>query len=61
MTGAELGEILRRGQPDLPVLIATGYAEIDPTIPFPRLAKPFSQSALAQAARAAVAAARSKG
>jgi PAS domain S-box-containing protein len=60
MTGAELAAKLRAKRPDLPVLIATGYANLDLTADaqLPRLAKPFTQRSLAQAARAAVAAAQ---
>jgi PAS domain S-box-containing protein len=54
MTGAELAEALRRLQPDLPVVVATGYAEA-PTVSGPgitRLSKPFDRSALASAIEA---------
>src|SRR5690606_24345282 len=44
MTGVELGTAIGKEWPGLPVLIATGYAELPPNAPaFPRLAKPFSQ------------------
>jgi PAS domain S-box-containing protein len=55
MTGAELAQALRQLQPDLPVVIATGYAEA-PTTSGPgiiRLAKPFDRKALASAIEAA--------
>jgi PAS domain S-box-containing protein len=51
MTGVELMAHLERMQPDLPVVLATGYAElpdgVDPNVP--RLAKPFRQAGLAEA------------
>jgi CheY-like chemotaxis protein len=57
MTGAQLAEALRRLQPDLPVVIATGYAEAfsisDPSIT--RLSKPFDRAALASAIETAAA------
>jgi PAS domain S-box-containing protein len=51
MTGLQLREAIRKVRPSLPVIIATGYAELpaggrpDPL----RLAKPFTQSELANA------------
>jgi CheY-like chemotaxis protein len=51
MNGAELASAAREMFPDLPVLLATGYAELpsgkDPGIP--RLAKPYQQDQLAGA------------
>ena len=51
MTGTQLVEEIRRTHPDLPVLLATGYAELpngeSPKVP--RLNKPFLQAHLAQA------------
>ena len=48
MTGIQLIEAARRRKPGLPVVLATGYAELppgsDPTIP--RLSKPFFQADL---------------
>jgi PAS domain S-box-containing protein len=53
MSGAQLAEILRRDRPDLPIILATGYAEmpedLDPGIP--RLAKPFRQTDLSRIIR----------
>ncbi|TDH64358.1 response regulator [Dankookia rubra] len=51
MTGLELAEALRRLRPGLPVLLATGYAELQGEVPhgLPRLDKPFEQAALARA------------
>ncbi len=50
MTGLQLADELRRIRPGLPVLLASGYAEL-PGAPagLPRLSKPFGQPALAQA------------
>ncbi|GGH20740.1 hypothetical protein GCM10007036_24520 [Alsobacter metallidurans] len=57
MTGAQLVSAVRERRPDLPVILATGYAElpadVDPTML--RLAKPFLQSELADAAARAMA------
>jgi CheY-like chemotaxis protein len=51
MTGLQLAEAARSEWPHLPVIIATGYAEL-PLAAGPdiaRLAKPFTQQALAKA------------
>jgi PAS domain S-box-containing protein len=50
MTGVELAEIIRDERPGLPVIIATGFAEIEPgfAADLPRLAKPFSEFDLAK-------------
>jgi CheY-like chemotaxis protein len=49
MSGAQLATALRRDHPHLPIVLATGYAELpdgeDPGLP--RLAKPFSERQLA--------------
>jgi signal transduction histidine kinase len=48
MTGTELASRIRRLRPDLPIVIATGYADVpddDPSLP--RLAKPYKQQDLA--------------
>ena len=48
MTGVELAEIVRRKRPDLPILLATGYADL-PTAQksnLPRLSKPYLQAQL---------------
>jgi PAS domain S-box-containing protein len=49
MTGLQLVKIIRREWPDMPVLIATGYAEIDDEagVKVPRFAKPFTLAELA--------------
>jgi CheY-like chemotaxis protein len=51
MTGSELAEAVRRDWPDLPIIIATGYAELPegPAQAIPRLAKPFFEHDLAEA------------
>jgi signal transduction histidine kinase len=48
MTGIDLALKLRGRNPHLPILLATGYAEIqgEPPIELPRLAKPFTQEQL---------------
>jgi len=56
MNGLELVEAARAARPDLPVLLATGFAELGDTAApqFQRLAKPFTQEELARAVAAAV-------
>jgi len=53
MTGLELATIVRTSFPDLPILLASGYAELpnggDWNIQLPRLAKPYRQEDLAAA------------
>jgi PAS domain S-box-containing protein len=50
MTGTELVAKARAQWPDLPVIVATGHAELDDSVRgFPRLGKPFRQKALAAA------------
>jgi CheY-like chemotaxis protein len=48
MTGVELAATARKLRPDMPILLATGYADIASasTIDLPRLAKPYLQSQL---------------
>lgn len=47
-TGLQLAKMARERRPDLPILLATGYAEIDPSagIQLPRISKPFLQNDL---------------
>lgn len=47
-TGLQLAKMVREQQADLPILLATGYAEIDPAagIQLPRIGKPFLQNDL---------------
>jgi CheY-like chemotaxis protein len=50
MTGLELAEEARRLRPHLPILLATGYADL-PTqteLELPRLSKPYQQRQLAE-------------
>jgi signal transduction histidine kinase len=51
MTGLELARLVRARYPDLPIVLATGYAELphglDADLGLPRLAKPFLQRDLA--------------
>jgi PAS domain S-box-containing protein len=49
MTGAQLAQAIEREWPDLPVILATGYAEMMPGEggDLPKLAKPFTQVELA--------------
>ncbi len=56
MTGAELASTIRTKRPELPIILATGYAELAPgeATGLPRLAKPFSQQDLAEAIARAV-------
>jgi signal transduction histidine kinase len=51
MTGLDLATKIKQLQPKLPVVIATGYAELPPhaTLGFPRLNKPYTQQQLAEA------------
>ncbi len=50
MKGSELAATIRAEKPDLPVIIATGYAELsaEEGAEFPKLAKPFFQQDLAK-------------
>jgi CheY-like chemotaxis protein len=59
MTGAELMEEIRRHWPKIPVILATGYAELPPEVaPEVKLSKPFGQEELAGAVFAAIGAKR---
>jgi PAS domain S-box-containing protein len=51
MTGTELAKVIRSEWSDIPVLLATGYAELTPRddIGLPRLSKPYLQRDLADA------------
>ena len=50
MTGLQLAEEARRLRPGLPILLATGYADLpaDTTLDLPRLSKPYQQRQLAE-------------
>ena len=44
MTGTELARAIRNRRPDAPVLVVSGYADVDGVAPdLPRLVKPFRQ------------------
>jgi PAS domain S-box-containing protein len=49
MTGVQLAAAVREINSELPILVATGYAELPPNVTLPRLSKPFDQSALSRA------------
>ncbi|MBB4292107.1 PAS domain S-box-containing protein [Rhizobium leguminosarum] len=52
MTGAQLAEAIRQEWPEMPIILATGYAELPEGTAIanlPRLGKPFSQAQLAEA------------
>jgi DNA-binding LytR/AlgR family response regulator len=51
MTGVELAREIWSLRPELPIIIATGYAELPPGAPsrLRKLAKPFGQEELASA------------
>jgi len=51
MTGAELATRIERLRPGLPVVIASGYAELLQEVRLPRLAKPYRQHDLAATIR----------
>lgn len=48
-TGLQLAKTIRKRWPELPIMLATGYAEIGPeqAMKLPRLSKPFTQAELA--------------
>ena len=56
MTGVQLAEAILAGRPDLPIILATGYAELPAGLgmTLPRLAKPFTQQQLANALKEAI-------
>jgi FixJ family two-component response regulator len=51
MTGLQLADAIKSCRPNLPVILATGYAELPPATHHltPRLTKPFTQRELAEA------------
>jgi FixJ family two-component response regulator len=51
MTGVQLAETIQKNNPQMPIILATGYAEIPAGVgsKLPRLSKPFSQAQLAEA------------
>jgi PAS domain S-box-containing protein len=56
MTGSDLAKTIMARRPDMPIILATGYAELPPATggSLPRLSKPYRQDALAQAIANAV-------
>jgi CheY-like chemotaxis protein len=56
MSGLDLATRIRRSQPDLPIVLATGYAEVPShtRMSFPRLGKPYTQEELTRALEAAI-------
>jgi PAS domain S-box-containing protein len=50
MSGLQLADAIKAEWPDLPVIIATGYADLPPGdgINFPKLSKPYTQAELAR-------------
>jgi CheY-like chemotaxis protein len=50
MTGLQLADAIKKEWPELPIIIATGFAEMGPDTEsdLPRLAKPFTQAELAK-------------
>jgi CheY-like chemotaxis protein len=50
MTGLQLADAIKKEWPDLPVIIATGFAEMEPATEtdLPKLAKPFTEAELAK-------------
>jgi FixJ family two-component response regulator len=51
MTGLQLASVVKEGWPELPVVIATGYAEMPQNggVDFPKISKPYSENDLAKA------------
>ena len=56
MNGLDLAKEIQRINSNLPIILATGYAELPPEAPveFHRLGKPYTQQELATALEAAV-------
>ncbi|QDO96877.1 PAS domain S-box protein [Ferrovibrio terrae] len=54
MTGLQLAKTVRIERPNLPIILATGYAEVPRDAMLPKLSKPFFQEDLARAVAAAV-------
>ena len=50
MTGVDLATKIKEVRPQLPIIIATGYAELQSNVAlgFPRLSKPYTQKELAE-------------
>jgi len=54
MTGLQLADSIRAEWPQMPVVLATGYAELPEGVLLPKLSKPFFQDDLARAIRDAM-------
>ena len=56
MNGLDLATRVKRIQPQLPIVLATGYAELPPhaAVEFPRVGKPYTQQELAVALESAL-------
>jgi CheY-like chemotaxis protein len=56
MNGLDLATRVKRIQPQLPIVLATGYAELPPhaAVEFPRVGKPYTQHELAVALESAL-------
>lgn len=56
MTGAQLADAIMADWPDMPIVLATGFAEVpgSAAADLPRLAKPFDQAMLARSVAAAI-------
>jgi PAS domain S-box-containing protein len=63
MNGLDLATKIKRNQPQLPIVLATGYAELPPhaAVEFPRVGKPYTQHELAVALESALNTERSAG
>jgi CheY-like chemotaxis protein len=57
MTGMQLAVAIRADRPTLPILVATGYADIAADCDLPRVSKPFLPDDLARAIAACLRAA----
>jgi len=63
MTGLQLADVIKQQWPELPVIIASGFAEIEPgdKLKLPKLSKPFNEAELAAEMRRVVQATRKSG
>jgi CheY-like chemotaxis protein len=50
MTGLQLARAVQQRWPEIPIILATGYAEMEPgtQFDFPKLSKPFTEAQLKQ-------------
>ena len=58
MTGLQLAAAIKSGWSAMPIIVATGYSELDGDTDLPKLSKPFSQEDLARALAACLQSAR---